>query len=140
MTKQNLIVSQLNYSTPNWVYVVLSRVTSLNGLFLLQPIKENFNPQPSKVLQNEWKRQRDQELELLLFLRQSGNFPEDVNVNYLALKIDIMRENSLQTQTTITLLREPKKKNKRQFLLFPQNFKEIPHIQQNLTYGSQITI
>jgi hypothetical protein len=110
MTKQNLIVSQLNYSTPNWVYVVLSRVTSLNGLFLLQPIKENFNPQPSKVLQNEWKRQRDQELELLLFLRQLWNFPEDVNVNDLALKIDIMRDNSLQTQTTITLLKKPKKK------------------------------
>ena len=35
MTKQYLIVSQLNYSTPNWIYVVLSRVTSLDGLFLL---------------------------------------------------------------------------------------------------------
>jgi hypothetical protein len=32
--KQYLIVSQLNYSTPNWIYVVLSRVTSLDGLFL----------------------------------------------------------------------------------------------------------
>ena len=113
MTKQKLIVSQLNYSTPNWVYVVLSRVTSLNGLFLLQPIKENFNPQPSKVLQNEWKRQRHQELELLLFLRQSGNFPEDVNVNDLALKINIMSDNSLDTQTTITLLGKPKRKNKK---------------------------
>jgi hypothetical protein len=50
---------------------------------------------------------------LLLFLRQSGNFPEDVNVNDLALKIDFMRENSLQTQTTITLLREPKKKKEK---------------------------
>jgi hypothetical protein len=43
MTKQNLIVSQLNYSIPNWVYVVLSRVTSLNGLFLLQPVKISYS-------------------------------------------------------------------------------------------------
>jgi hypothetical protein len=53
MTKQYLIVLQLNYSTPNWMYVVLSRVTSLNGLFLLQPIIEDFNPQPSKLLKEE---------------------------------------------------------------------------------------
>ncbi len=55
MAKQYLIVSQLNYSTPNWIYVVLSRVTSLDGLFLLQPIKENYNPQPSTLLRDEWK-------------------------------------------------------------------------------------
>ncbi len=62
MTKQYLIVSQLNYSTPNWIYVVLSRVTSLDGLFLLQPIKENYNPQPSKLLRDEWKNQRKKEI------------------------------------------------------------------------------
>jgi hypothetical protein len=69
-----------------------------------------------------------------------GNFPEDVNVNDLALKIDIMRENSLQTQTTITLLREPKKKKKRAISSISKKFNRIPHIQQNLTYGSQITV
>jgi hypothetical protein len=68
MTKQYLIVSQLNYSTPNWIYVVLSRVTSLDGLFLLQPIKEDYNPQPSKLLRGEWKNERDKEIKLLLFL------------------------------------------------------------------------
>jgi hypothetical protein len=71
MTKQYLIVAQLNYSTPNWIYVVLSRVTTLHGLFLLQPIKANFNPQPSKLLQEE----------LHLFSKQSRNFPENVNVH-----------------------------------------------------------
>jgi hypothetical protein len=55
--------SQLNYRTPNWIDVVLSRVTTLDGLFLLQPLKANFNPEPSKLLQEEWKRQQDQELE-----------------------------------------------------------------------------
>jgi len=68
MTKQYLIVSQLNHSTPNWVYVVLSRVTSLEGLFLLQPIKEDYNPQPSKLLREEWKNHWDKEIELLLLL------------------------------------------------------------------------
>jgi hypothetical protein len=44
ITKQYLIVSQLNYSTPNWIYVVLSRVTSLDSLFLLQPIVRIYSP------------------------------------------------------------------------------------------------
>ncbi len=43
MTKKYLIVASLNYSTANWIYVVLSRVTTLNGLFLLQPLKNNFD-------------------------------------------------------------------------------------------------
>jgi hypothetical protein len=77
MTKQYLISSQLNYSTPNWIYVVLSRVTSLDGLFLLQPIKEDYNPQPSKLLREVWKNQRDKEIDLLLFLKKSGNFPKN---------------------------------------------------------------
>jgi hypothetical protein len=58
-------------------------------------------------------RQRDQELELLLFSKQLGNFPVDINVNELALDINIRKEKSLQTQTAIGLLREPKKKRKK---------------------------
>ena len=46
MTKKFLIVSSINYSTVNWIYVVLSRVTSLDGLLLMQPLKPNFNPKP----------------------------------------------------------------------------------------------
>jgi hypothetical protein len=42
MTKKYLIVASLNYSTANWIYVVLSRVTTLNGLFLLQPLKKKI--------------------------------------------------------------------------------------------------
>jgi len=68
--------------------VVLSSVTSLDGLFLLQPIKENYNPQPSKLLRDEWKNQREKEIKLLLFLQKSRNFPEDVNVHDVALKLN----------------------------------------------------
>jgi len=60
--------------------VVLSRVTTLNGLFLLQPLKNNFNPQPSKLLKEEWKFQRTLEIETLLHLQQSGHFPSDIDV------------------------------------------------------------
>jgi len=88
MTKQYLIVSQLNNSTPNWIYVVLSRVTSLDGLFLLQPIKENYNPQPSKLLRDVWKNQWEKEIELLLLLQKTRNFPKDVNVHDVALKLN----------------------------------------------------
>jgi hypothetical protein len=88
MTKKYLIVSQLNYSTPYWIYVVLSRVTSLDGLFLLQPIKEDYNPQPSKLLKKEWKNQWDKEIELILFLHKSGKFLEEVDVHDLALKLN----------------------------------------------------
>ena len=102
MTKQSLIVLQLNYSTPNWIYVVLSRVTSLDGLFLLQPIKEDYNPQPSKLLREEWKNQRDKEIELLLFLQKSGNFPEEVNVHDVALKLNHGNAQSDKCNTSST--------------------------------------
>jgi len=102
MTKQYLIVSQLSYSTPNWIFLVLSRVTSLDGLFLLQPIKEDYNPQPSKLLREEWKNQRDKEIELLLFLQKSRNFPEEVNVHDVALKLNHSNAQSDKCNTSLT--------------------------------------
>ena len=68
--------------------MVLIRVTSLDGLCFLQPIKEDYNPQPSKLLREEWKTQRDKEIELQLFLKKSGNFPKEVNVHDVALKLN----------------------------------------------------
>jgi hypothetical protein len=88
MTKKIMIVSQFNYSCPNWIYVVLSRVTTLDGLFLLQPIKASYNPKPSKVLVQEWKRQREKELELLCFLQENRHLPSNVDVNDVAKKMD----------------------------------------------------
>ena len=70
MTKMFLIVSSINYNTANWIYVVLSRVTSLDGLFLMQPLKPNFNPKPTKLLQEEWMFQRHLEKETLLHLQK----------------------------------------------------------------------
>jgi hypothetical protein len=40
MSKDFLIVHSWNYTFPNWVYVVLSRVRSLNGLFLCEKLTQ----------------------------------------------------------------------------------------------------
>ena len=40
MSKDQLIASSLNYSSKNWIYVVLSRVRTLSGLYLCQPLDE----------------------------------------------------------------------------------------------------
>jgi hypothetical protein len=115
MTKQ--YISQLNYSTPNWIYVVLSRVTSLDGLFLLQPIKEDYNPQPSKLLREEWKNQRDKEIKLLLFLQKSRNFPKEVNVHDVALKLNHGNAQSDKCNTPSTYSNASRKRISRKKIL-----------------------
>jgi hypothetical protein len=80
MTKKYLIVSSLNYSTPNWIYVVFSRVTSLDGLFLMQPLMTNYNPQPTKLLKQEWIFQKEIELATLEHLKKFGNFPVEIDL------------------------------------------------------------
>ncbi len=52
MTKDILILSEISL-VPNWLYVVLSRVTTLQGLFLMMPLTmDMFFPIPDS-LQNE---------------------------------------------------------------------------------------
>ena len=41
MTAEKLVVSSWNYSLKNGVYVVLSRVKKLTGLFLCKPLDKN---------------------------------------------------------------------------------------------------
>ena len=38
MSKDTLIVNSWNYQFSNWIYVVLSRVRTLSGLFLCRPL------------------------------------------------------------------------------------------------------
>ena len=40
-TLQKLVINSLNYGTKNWIYVVFSRLTKLNGLILNQMLDEN---------------------------------------------------------------------------------------------------
>ena len=46
MSKDTLIVNSWNYGFANWIYVVLSRVRTLSGLFLCKPLDLN---RPFKV-------------------------------------------------------------------------------------------
>lgn len=39
MSKDGMIITKFDYSFPNWVYVVLSRVRTLDGLYLYEKLK-----------------------------------------------------------------------------------------------------
>ena len=41
-TKQCMIIGKWNYRCQNWVYVVLSRVKTLNGLLLTNKLKDHL--------------------------------------------------------------------------------------------------
>jgi hypothetical protein len=77
MTKQYLSFSSLNNSTQNWSYAVFSRVTTLDGLFLMQPLKSNFNPN-YKI--TEGRIEVSKRLETLQHLKNFGNFHAIINL------------------------------------------------------------
>ncbi|KAL7492130.1 hypothetical protein ACHAWT_001381 [Skeletonema menzelii] len=54
MSKDVIIVKSWNYKCANWVYVVLSRVRTCKGLYLLQPLdlERSFNV-PQKLIRFE---------------------------------------------------------------------------------------
>ena len=54
MSKDALIVNSWNYSFVNWIYVVLSRVRTLSGLYLCSPLDMNKQFKvPEKLIQFE---------------------------------------------------------------------------------------
>lgn len=63
MTLDILILSEINLTT-NWLYVLLSRVKSLEGLFLMRPLSRNmFKPISSNLKRElEWLRTLEQNL------------------------------------------------------------------------------
>jgi hypothetical protein len=155
MTKKFLIVSSINYNTANWIYVVLSRGTSLDGLFLMQPLKPNFNSKPKKLLQEEWIFQRHLEKETLFHLPQFGNFPVERNLTTTdaAQSTVVKGEKSKNGQKSL-ISKTSKKTPKRSFQLLrseignnlsptvhsfdlwlsTKHMKRIPH--QTLQYGN----
>jgi len=113
MTKKFLIVSSINYNTANQIYVVLSRVTSLDGLYLMHPLKPNFNPRPTKLLQQEWIVQSDLEKETLLHLQKIGNFPVEIDLTTTdaAQSTDVNGEKS-KNRISLSILKSSKKQRK----------------------------
>lgn len=51
MSAQKVVVGSWSYTFKNWVYVVLSRVTKLSGLYLTKPLdpSKEFLPDPDLV-------------------------------------------------------------------------------------------
>ena len=50
MSKDNIIVVDYDFKTLNWVYVVLSRVRTRNGLFLYHELDRSKIKQPDQAL------------------------------------------------------------------------------------------
>jgi len=71
-TKSFLVITEFDYATENWIYVALSRVKTLSGLFLLKPI--NFQKiRVSQKLLNEMEGLERRETLTLDFLLRNSN-------------------------------------------------------------------
>ena len=42
-TKQNLVIGSWNYRCRNWIYVVLSRVTTMKGLYFTEELDDDLS-------------------------------------------------------------------------------------------------
>ena len=70
----NLVVNSWNYSSPNWVYVVLSRVRKMVGLVLNTKLDPNKNYRPTQEL-TRWEQDIKDKVEKPIF-EQRGNLDE----------------------------------------------------------------
>ena len=68
VTLKKMVVRSWNYRTPNWVYVVLSRVRSFKGLFICEKLNEEKTFVVDPRLLQEEERLKLKEKELLDFL------------------------------------------------------------------------
>ena len=93
-----MVVRSWAYGVPNWIYVVLSRVRTLQGLFICEKLKytESFAVDP-KLLQEE-ERLKKLEDDLIKFLESSSNNNnEDVcdeSCNEINKNNDIVKKNA----------------------------------------------
>jgi hypothetical protein len=94
-TKEKIVVIDFNYGLRNWIYLVLSRVTSLAGLFLKKPLDFNKLKGPSRELLIEMKRLKCLEEELI----HMRNFVEAVNyVDNMEIEIWSIDKHDLQEE------------------------------------------
>ncbi len=75
MSKDTLIVNNWDYRCANWVYVVLSRVRTRKGLFLMRPLaldmKKDFSV-PQRLFDFEERMKRNVERPILERLARAG--------------------------------------------------------------------
>ena len=72
MTLDVLVLSEINLKA-NWLYVLLSRVTTLKGLYLMKPLRKEMFKAPCKNLRRELEWLRGLETQLLDKLKESMN-------------------------------------------------------------------
>jgi len=82
-SKENLIVFKFDYRTKNWIYIVLSRVKTFQGLFLLEKLEfAKLKPVDNDLLKDD---QRLRKIEKQTIKDVNKNFDEDYST--------FMREN-----------------------------------------------
>jgi hypothetical protein len=90
--------------------MVLSRVTTLNGLFLMHPLRANFNPQPTNLFREEWELQRILEFDLLSILQKYGHFPDDIDIVHFANVSSTEHDNTCNTTNFVAITSAREKK------------------------------
>ena len=80
MTKDCLVIADFNYKEPNWIYVVLSRLKSIKGLFLLKPLDITKGIGPTDELIRETIRMEKLEFDTLSRLQKSGYYPAHIDL------------------------------------------------------------
>ena len=78
--KNTLIVNNWDYKCANWVYVVLSRVRTRKGLFLMRPLDMNRDfSVPQKLLDFEARMKRNKERPILAKMARAGVYDAELS-------------------------------------------------------------
>lgn len=114
MTKDILIVAETTKNVANWLYVVLSRVTSRQGLFLLQPLTMDMFVSPDWKLQREIRWLRNHEKQLFERLNVEWTEPTVHNTtSNTTSNIEVDLEIATHPSTKRKSAKENQKPNKR---------------------------
>jgi hypothetical protein len=73
-SKAFLVITEFDYATENWIYVALSRVKTLSGLFLLKPLNFKKDFSPSDILMREMRGLETKEYNTLQHLQENGYY------------------------------------------------------------------
>ena len=79
-SRDYLVIVDFNYREPNWIYVVLSRLRSLKGLYLQKPLQRKGTIGPTEALLAEIRRLETIERLTLEHLQQTGKYPLHINL------------------------------------------------------------
>ena len=102
----NSFINQLQYCKLDLCCFVQS--DKLRWSFLMQPLKPNFNPKPTKLLQQEWMFQRHLERDTLLHLQKFGNFPVEIDLTTIDAAAEINMTATDAAQSTELNGEQPK--------------------------------